>query len=72
MKDKSESFKVTREQVIGLGRVLQTCVSENISDVQGFFWNQEPTSHISEGKQFWTNSRTITTYRADSRRSECE
>jgi|UniRef100_UPI004047E403 hypothetical protein len=63
---------LNREQVIGLGRVLQTCISESVNDVQGFDWSQTPTFHSTEGKGFWINSRVITTYRADPRRSECE
>jgi len=70
MKDKSESFKVTRKQVLGLGRVLETCTSERINDVQGFGWDDKPTFHAPDGKGFWMNRRVVRVWRQDQHKSE--
>jgi hypothetical protein len=68
MKETSNTFKVISRKVLGLGRVLEICASENINDVQGFGWSNKPTFHASQG--LWLNDRVATTFRANPNRGE--
>ena len=68
MKEQNTSFKIESERVLGLGRVLQVCTSQHVNDVQGFGWDKAPTFSQVSGR--WTNTRKVTTFRANPHRSD--
>lgn len=70
MKNESESFKIESERVVSLGRVLQVCTSQRINDVQGFCWDKAPTFSQVSGR--WMNTRIVTVWRQDQRKSELD
>ena len=73
MKETSKAYRVLSERVAGLGRLLQTCCSPRINDVQGFGWDNKPKFHaLPDGIGVWVNTRIRVTYRADQHKSDCE
>ena len=55
------------ENAMGLGRVLQVWTSPNREDVEGWGWNWNE-ARFEDG--VWGNTKTVTTFSADPRRSE--